>query len=79
MSRVNVPGQHSACDLYAALSRRYRPTDPAAIAAECRRLCGTGLKPRDVAQALRIDLAAVVEALRGTNAPLIPPTTGEIP
>jgi hypothetical protein len=43
----------------------YRPTDRAVISAEIRRLHATGLKPRDISSALRIDVSAVLEALLG--------------
>ncbi len=57
---MSVGGVHGA-ELYAALSGRdlHRPTDPSALAAEVRRLHGTGLKPADIAAALRLALPAV--------------------
>lgn len=48
---------------YAALAQKYRPTDPAALAAEVRRLASTGLSATDISTALRIDLAQVREML----------------
>jgi hypothetical protein len=42
----------------------HRPTDPGALAREIRRQVDSGLKPRDVATALRIDLAVVLGAIR---------------
>jgi hypothetical protein len=46
------------------LADMHKPTDPAAIAAEIRRLAATGLKPRDISNTLRLDMGAVLEALR---------------
>ncbi len=43
---------------------QHRPSDPAVIAAEIRRLHRDGLKPRDIANSLRLGLGAVLEALR---------------
>jgi hypothetical protein len=48
---------------YARLALLNRPTDRQALAREVTRLVGTGLTPRDVAQALRIDLADVMTML----------------
>jgi hypothetical protein len=48
---------------YAALAQLHRPTDPAAIDAEIRRLGATGLKPRDIATAMGLAERAVVAAL----------------
>lgn len=42
----------------------HRPTDGETLQAEIRRLHSTGLKPRDIADSLRIGLAAVQQALR---------------
>jgi hypothetical protein len=42
----------------------HRPTDPGALAREIRRLARTGLRPRDIAAALRVDLGAVLSAIR---------------
>ena len=67
MNPRNVPGQHSACDLYAALSAQPKPTSPAAIGVECRRLHQTGLRARDIASALGIAMPVVLEALRSTS------------
>ncbi len=49
----------------AALARRdrYRPTDPAALAAEVRRLHRTGLTARDISTALRLQLDQVVNII----------------
>jgi hypothetical protein len=47
----------------------HRPTDPALIASEIRRLHGTGLTARDVSVALRLDLGVVLEALHAGSQP----------
>jgi hypothetical protein len=65
MTRRTVPGQLG----YHELALLYRPTDPAALKAEIRRMRSRGLLPRDIATALRLDLAAVVEALRDDEGP----------
>jgi hypothetical protein len=57
------PGAHSAWQLLADM---HKPADQGAIAQEIRRLHATGLKSRDIAQALRLDIAVVLEALRAT-------------
>lgn len=49
---------------YALLAQKHRPTDQTALRAEVCRLATTGLKPIDIATALRLDLAAVLEMLR---------------
>jgi hypothetical protein len=49
---------------YERLARQHRPTDQAALAREIRRLYADGLKPRDIAAALRFDLPAVLTALQ---------------
>jgi hypothetical protein len=46
--------------LYELLAQQHRPRDDGALAAECRRLVSTGLTPRDVATALRLELADVL-------------------
>jgi transposase-like protein len=45
------------------LADLHRPTDEAAIGAEIRRLYQTGLKPRDISSALRLDISTVIQAL----------------
>lgn len=50
---------------YDARAQRHRPTDPAELAAEVRRLNRSGLSPLDIATALRLDLAAVRNVLAG--------------
>ena len=54
---------------YDQRATQHRPTDPAAIAAEIRRLVAGGLRPRDVSNALRIDLSQVLNALRPSPSP----------
>ena len=46
------------------MADKHRPTDPQVLAAEIRRLYGTNLKARDIAIALRLDLAVVLDALK---------------
>jgi len=48
-----------------ALRQLHRPADPVLLGAEARRLAATGLKPRDIAGALRWALPEVLEALAG--------------
>lgn len=48
---------------YQLCAQQHRPQDQAAMAAEIRRLSAEGLKPRDIAAALRLDLAAVLVML----------------
>jgi hypothetical protein len=48
---------------YELLAGKYRPTDPAALTAEIRRLAGTGLKAADIAVALRLSHDFVVNIL----------------
>ncbi len=45
------------------LAQMHRPTDPAVIAAEIRRMYREGLKPRDIAVALRLGVSAVLQVL----------------
>jgi hypothetical protein len=61
--------QVDARDLYAALGARdrHRPTAEQ-LDAEIRRLHSTGLRPRDIADALRLPLPAVLEVLH-TDSP----------
>jgi hypothetical protein len=49
---------------YRRVADMHRPTDPAMIAVEIRRLRQTGLTARDIANSLRVGLGAVLEALR---------------
>jgi hypothetical protein len=46
---------------YETRANRHKPTD-AVLATEIRRLVATGLKPRDVAYTLRLNLNAVLQA-----------------
>ena len=48
-----------------ALRNLHRPTNPAGLVAEARRLAATGLTARDVAQALRMPFPEVLESLHG--------------
>jgi len=49
---------------YIGLAQIHRPTDPLALAAEIRRLRKhEHLTPRDISVALRLDIAAVLNAL----------------
>jgi hypothetical protein len=47
---------------------RHRPTDPAVLSREIRRLAAEGLRVRDIAQALRMNDAEVVNLLYGREA-----------
>ncbi len=58
---------------YQQRATQHRPTDPASMAVEIRRLIGTGLRPRDTSVALRLDLSAVLAALQ-TASPAAPPS-----
>ena len=53
---------------YARLSQLHRPTDPGAFAAEIRRLNAEGLKPRDIASHLGMQIDVVLTALREVSA-----------
>jgi hypothetical protein len=53
---------------WALLANLHRPTDPVALASEIRRLRETGLTARDISVALRLDIGAVLEALRESAA-----------
>jgi hypothetical protein len=59
--RTSIGGPLDWATLYGR--DQHRPTDSQAITAEIRRLRLTGLTPRDIATALRIGVAAVVQAL----------------
>ena len=48
---------------YEQRANQHRPTDPATIAAEIRRLAASGLSARVIAGALRIGLAEVLRHL----------------
>jgi hypothetical protein len=47
------------------LAQLHRPTDPQLIATEVRSLYRQGLKPRDIAVALKIGVPAVLQVLEG--------------
>ena len=68
MSRRSIAGKLDLAT-YDALAGLHRPADPAALRAECRRLHSTGLKPRDIACALRLALGQVLEALHNQPSP----------
>ena len=55
-------------ETYDQRANAHRPTDSAALQAEMRRLASSGLRVRDIAVALRIDLGAVLEALKAKAA-----------
>lgn len=62
----DIPGQLG----YQALAALHRPTDPAALATEIRRMASRGLRPRDISMHLDLSIASVLEALRtGPDAP----------
>jgi hypothetical protein len=46
------------------MANLHRPSDPTALSGEIRRLHQTGLTPRDISVALRLDMGAVLQALR---------------
>jgi hypothetical protein len=48
---------------YDARANAHRPTSIYAMAVEIRRLHSTGLQPRDLAAALRLDLTQVLQAI----------------
>lgn len=48
---------------YRRLAELHRPTNPASIAKEVRRLATQGLTPTDISTALRIDLVQVRQLL----------------
>lgn len=50
-------------DQYHARANQHRPTDPAALAKEIRRLRATGLTPSDISDALRLTVDQVINAL----------------
>lgn len=55
-----------------ALRMLHRPADPRLLAAEARRLAATGLRPRDIAQALRLPMSEVLSALQAPASTAIP-------
>lgn len=54
---------------YAMLAQQHRPSDPAQLAVEIRRLHHSGLSRRDIATALRLNLEFVVNALADSTMP----------
>jgi hypothetical protein len=54
------PPQHD----WRLLADMHKPTDPEQIAVEIRRQHREGLKPRDIAATLRVDMGVVLAALR---------------
>ena len=66
----------SAAIDYDKLARIHRPSDPAVLPLEIRRLRQNGLTARDIAAALRLDLGQVLEALVGPTSPA-PPAVAE--
>lgn len=61
MTTRNIGGTLNWATLYGR--EQHRPTDGEALQAECRRMHREGLKPRDIAVALKIGVAAVLQAL----------------
>jgi hypothetical protein len=62
LPRRGVPGQLD----WRQLADQRRPRDPDLLAHEIRRLSRNGLRPRDIADALRLPLPAVLEVLYDT-------------
>jgi len=62
----------SGAAAYDARAQLHRPTDPAQLAAEVRRLAATGLKPTDIASALRTGIGQVHDALGRPDAERVP-------
>jgi hypothetical protein len=60
MSTKNIGGAQR----YDQLANANRPHDEQSLARECSRLRLTGLTPRDIATALRLDIGEVLELLR---------------
>ena len=54
---------------YDRLARIHRPSDPAVLAMEMRRLHSNGLTPRDISVALRLSIGQVLESLAAPNSP----------
>jgi DNA-binding NarL/FixJ family response regulator len=50
---------------YNARASQHRPSDPAALATEIRRMHADGLTSRDIAEALRLSHAQVIMILYG--------------
>lgn len=58
----------SALD-WRALAEAHRPKQPEAVAAEVRRLHGTGLMARDISTLLGIDLPMVLQMIQSPDGP----------
>ncbi len=52
---------------YRLLAQQHRPTDQAALAAEVRRMASQGLRPRDIAAALGMNVVLVLHILGPTS------------
>ena len=63
MSPHNNIGGDLSLDAYARLAQEHRPTDPATLAAEARKLHGAGHSADYIASALRLPIDAVIEAI----------------
>lgn len=61
--RTDGAGSILTMRAYETLANLNRPADESALAAEVRRLHASGLSPRDVSQALRIALPAVLNII----------------
>lgn len=61
---------------YDRRARMHRPTDSAVLALEIRRLRQNGLTARDISDALRIDMGAVLNALATPSPSASSPMTG---
>lgn len=57
---ANAPGEPNDSSQRA---NKHRPTDPADMDAAIRQLRGQGLTRRDISEALRVDVAIVVETI----------------
>lgn len=55
-----------AAEDYAARAEANRPTDPAEIRREVMRLRREGLKPRDIAEALKLSVPEVLMMIYGS-------------
>jgi hypothetical protein len=62
-TRTSIGGPLDWATLYGR--DQYRPTDPAVIAAAILSMHHQGLKPRDIAVALKIGVPAVLQVLEG--------------
>ena len=62
MTRTTIGGPLGVAE-YAQLANLHRPSDPAELAAEIRRLNRGGLRAQDISVALRMPLDEVVNTL----------------